>query len=232
VATDPTPTHPAPDGVPVPPSPEAARNIIASRVMLASDNMCNGHKADIVANQSVANTAFGSLTNIFSGLGTFVGGAATKAGLAAGAALSNGSRSLVNEEIYYKAFAVAIVRAINQDREPVGVKIVQRLHDEKVATYPIDDVLRDLQKYHESCSFTNGLRIVAEAVDKRAPTLGELQSRIGELNAQRDQRIKALGLDPKNLSDSDRTAIAGDKVIQTIDTKLSDLTLSLATAGR
>jgi len=154
-----------------------ARNTLLSRFILLSDEVCEEHKGNILGNSVNFNVTLGGATTIFSSLATVVGAETTKMAFSAAATVSNASRSLVNEEVYYNSFAIAIIKAIDKERE------IERLHiknemDKNTSQYTIVQGILDVNVYHNLCSFQNGLKIVSESVDRRKPSAMELREKI------------------------------------------------------
>lgn len=201
-----------------------SRNELLSRIMLISDDLCEQHKGDILSTATNINVGFGTLTNVFSGLGTVVGGMTAKAALAASAGVSNATRSLVNDEVYLKAYAINIVKAIDIDRETKKQAITSQW-DKEPNQYGIDRGIRDVQEYHYACSFSNGLKIISGALDRRTPSKDELLARIELLRAQFDTTSQ---MNIKALSDSDKEKINSENA-KTLEA-ITELQKQLATA--
>lgn len=175
------------------------RNEILDEIKTLSDNECEIHKAFIVSNSNTWNVGTGTLTNIFSGLGTFVGGEQAKSVLAAGAALSNSTRSLVNEEVYVKALATSILSAINKKRTSIAnsIKSNKELPLDKFSVWAGID---QLEMYHHSCSFSNAITELSGALGNRKDSKFEIKSKISalELEIERNKKIQS-GYDAKAL---------------------------------
>lgn len=163
----------------------SVRNELLSRIILLSDELCEEHKGSILANSASVNVGLGSATTIFSSLATVVGGDAAKSGLSAASAITNSSRSIINDEIYYNSFAIAIIKAIDNDRESKKLTIKTGMN-KSVIDYTITQGILDVNSYHNSCSFQNGLKIVSESVDRRKPTSIELREKIDYIKSQID----------------------------------------------
>jgi hypothetical protein len=158
---------------------------IAFTLMSLSDESCEKHKSLIISNANTWNITTGSLTNVLAGLGTVVGGESAKAALSAGAALSNSSRSLVNEEIYANALATTILRAIELKRNEVKKQIYAGLKDEAAATnYSAYQLIYDIDYYHQQCSFMVGMIEVSKALENRKPTKADIKQNIEFLQSQ------------------------------------------------
>ncbi len=128
-----------------------------------SDRICEVHKSDIVASSSILNTALGLAVTGLSGAGTVVAGAAVKAAVAAATTATSGSKSLINEEVYQKLFVGTIVSAIDTSRNEMLATIAN--HRKENVEYTVDDMVRDVQEYHQRCSFYNGLVVLSEKIE-------------------------------------------------------------------
>lgn len=161
----------------------AERNALVSQVWLLSDGVCLQHKAEIAATANSFNLTFGTLTTLLSGTASVIGAESTAKALAAGATASNSSRSLINEEVYQKTFAITILQAIDSERStrkgPIAAGLLKSL-----AEYPIQTALVDLSEYHSSCSFIAGLQALTKALSERPPTKSAVESQIKVLRGE------------------------------------------------
>lgn len=176
------------------------RNKFIRELMSVSDDVCELHKAGIISNSNTWNISSGTISNVLSGLGSVVGGDATKSALAAGAALSNSTRSLVNQEIYANSLATTIVRAIELKIKEAGSVIEQAMATKDIADYPTWSAVYDVDEYHRRCSFIAGLIEVTKALDTRKESRSQLLLRIQLLNNQiTANKAINVGYDPKSL---------------------------------
>jgi hypothetical protein len=135
-----------------------------------SDDICVKEMGDISARESISNTALGITTSLLSGLGTVVTGERTKAWLAGGAGLSNATRDHINAEVFRNVLASALAKAIENDRTVRRTAIVSQF---TVAPelHSVDQMIADVNRYHQSCSFYNGLVLVVDAVNRASPSI-------------------------------------------------------------
>jgi len=166
-------------------SDKQARNRLVRQLMTLSDELCAKHQADIMAQSAATNVFLGTATSVLAGAGAIVGGIAAQA-LSGGGAFTNATRSTINEEIYAKAFAPAIVRNIHTDRPPKGAGIEQRLMKDGTADYPIDLALKEVTEYHQSCSFHNAIVRVSSATERTVPSEADILKRIADLRQHLD----------------------------------------------
>lgn len=191
---------------------KSAKEKMAFMLMSLSDESCEKHKSLIISNANTWNITTGTVTNVLAGLGTVVGGESAKAALSAGAALSNSSRSLVNEEIYANALATTILRAIELKRNEVKKQIYAGLKDEQSAeNYSAYQLIYDIDYYHQQCSFMVGMMEVSKALENRKPTKADIKQNIEFLQSQ----LPAAGANTEKLQEKITTLqLAHDNATQ------------------
>ena len=160
-------------------------------LLTVSDHLCNIHLSTIVSNSNTWNVTSGAITNLLAGLASIGSNPVSQAKLAAGAAFSNGTRSLVNSEIYAQNLATTVVRAIVIKRESMGKEIVDKL-TEPQSKYPFFAAINDVQKYHNSCSFYVGVSEITRLVESRKDSIQDIKSRIELLETQRKKVAETL----------------------------------------
>jgi len=162
------------------------RNEFIRQLMSFSNDVCEAHRTRIVSGSNSWNVSTGTVSNILAGLGSVVPGESTKAALSAGAALSNSTRSLVNQEIYANSLATTVVRAIDIKRHEGASAIAHFLETKEPAEYPVWAAIYDVDEYHRRCSFITGLIEVTKALESRKETKGQILQRIQFINKQVD----------------------------------------------
>lgn len=173
------------------------KQALAFQLMSLSDSACEKHKSLIISNANSWNIGTGSVTNVLAGLGTVVGGESAKAALSAGAALSNSSRSLVNEQLYANALATTILRSIELKRAEAKKLISENLKKDQTgytassssyttagSAHSPYQLLYDIDYYHQQCSFMVGMVELAKTLDNRKPTQAEIKDNIEFLKTQ------------------------------------------------
>ncbi|HWH60013.1 MAG TPA: hypothetical protein VN682_20460 [Terriglobales bacterium] len=170
-----------------------ARNRLQDYLLTRSDEICLVHKSDILAISSTLNASFSGLTTILGGVGSIVTGVNAARALAGTAAISNGIRDDLNENVYYNNFASAIVRQIETQRKQKLQEIEPKrakLTDE----YSVEAAVRDVVEYHNLCSFSEAIAALATE-SKRPLTSDELTGKLQNLRAQltaNQELIKSL----------------------------------------
>jgi hypothetical protein len=157
---------------------------------MISDEICAKHQADILSQSAATNLVLGTLTSALAGAAAIVSGLGASA-LAGGAAFSNATRSGINEEVYAKHFAPAIVKDIQLERNRKKAAMENK-RGRTIAEYTLEEALFDVNEYHQSCSFYEALVRVSKATERTLPSPEELmkhaddlQKRIAEVETKR-----------------------------------------------
>lgn len=152
------------------------RNRLLSYLLTRSEEVCIGHKSDILAVGSAANAGLSATTSLISGIGAAVTGETTTRALAAAAGFINAQQDNFNQNIFYSNVADAIVRQIDTQRTAVLEKIIPKklLAPED---YTVEDIEHDVNQYHFACSFSEAVAALADHT-KRPSTADELRGRI------------------------------------------------------
>ncbi|MBW1650455.1 MAG: hypothetical protein JRJ44_07240 [Deltaproteobacteria bacterium] len=197
---------------------EKARDELLSKIILLSDNTCEKYKGKILSTSAAWNVGLGTTSTIFSGLATFVGGDLAKSSLSAGAAFTNSAKSLIKNEVYYNTFAIAIIKAIDRTREAKRLQI-QNGMNQNATEYTITQGILDINSYHNLCSFQNGLKVVAESVDRRKLSAAELKEKVKYIENQIKNNEK-MNSDIKKSDISELGGIKSDSNITIDNTEL------------
>lgn len=197
---------------------EIGRNRVCEYMIYLSDQICGKHKAEIYANAAALQTGFSGLGTILGGLGAIVTGETATRALAGSAGIASGLGSNINENIYGNFLAPAIVAQIDRQRDAKLLEI-RSLETKPLAQYPFDAMVRDVNAYHESCSFYAGVSGLT-GEKKRLPTQEEL---IGRMQVLRQQmRANDEAADPSKASNAtikvlnDANAALGDQLKTTM----------------
>ncbi|MCL9799831.1 hypothetical protein [Pseudomonas sp. AKS31] len=137
----------------------AARNSGISALMLASETLCVEHRKTIYGNDAAFNITAGTFTNLFAGASTVATAQTGKTILSALALLSNAERSLVNETIYKQMLITSVDKKIVELREGKAEEIYTSLESKDANAYSVNRALLDFYRFHDSCSFMDGLRV-------------------------------------------------------------------------
>lgn len=177
------------------------RNRLAAILMKQSDDICTQEMARLTANEAMVNAGLSIVGNGLSTTAAIVTGNLAKSILAGGASFANATRGHIDAEVYRNALSTAVGKAISAKREGLANSI--RTHrSDSIGTYSVDDMILDVNAYHQSCSFYLGLQLVVEAVDKAAPSIASrsqgLANAINTLElrtADIDRQLSALPAD-------------------------------------
>lgn len=159
------------------------RNALLNEIITISDRICTRHQASIISGLNTWNVATGTLSSLFSAVGTVIGGESVKAALAAGATFTNSTRSLVNEEVYAKALGTTIVAATISAREK-QFSVISKGMNKNFDAYSIKAGLRDVYNYQSRCSFYYGLLEITKALNQRKRSKSEIEDVISKLRSQ------------------------------------------------
>ena len=146
------------------------RKRLAAVLVKHSDDVCTKELGDISAREAITNTLLGTVTSTLSTVSSIVTGERLKSWLAGGAAISSATRDHINAEVFRNVLSNAMAKAIENSRSTQLAAINTAL-DSTTNTYTVDDVIRDVNRYHQTCSFYNGLVLVVNAVNRVAPSI-------------------------------------------------------------
>ncbi|MEQ8665127.1 MAG: hypothetical protein RIC16_05325 [Rhodospirillales bacterium] len=185
-----------------------ARNFLQGAIIRRSDETCDRHKASIHTNAAVFNVSTGFLTSALAGAGAVVTGTTAVNILSGSAALTNSTRSLVNEEVYQEMLAAAIIAEIDENRRVAHEALVARRAGD-TATYTVEDAVRDAIAYHQLCSFYQGVASMVKKAGVTQRSQEELiENSITKLRAEKEKdKAELAGIESRI------TAAAGDAAL-------------------
>lgn len=129
-----------------------------------------------MANEALGNATLSFAATALSTVSTIVGGEQAKSILSGGAALASGTRDNVNANFYKNQISQAITKAIDSERHKVLTDLIAK-RTLAVEDYPVDEMIRLVNRYHQSCSFQYGLQILLDAAVNREGVNAVLQDR-------------------------------------------------------
>ncbi|KYQ95789.1 hypothetical protein AWY96_20740 [Serratia plymuthica] len=162
------------------------RNEAIYALVIGSEQACLQHRKTIYGNDALFNVSAGSFTNLFAGIATVATPTTTKSVFSALALFSNAERSLVNEVVYKQMIVPAVDKKIMSIRAEKVTAMANRLKNESINDYGIDNALSDFINFHNSCSFMEGLRLALDegVNDPKPGKINALNSRLLTLSAQ------------------------------------------------
>lgn len=169
------------------------RNRLTAILLKQADDVCTSEKALLLKRQAEANGWLSIATTGLSTVSTIVTGELAKSILSGGAALTSGSRDHINTHVYRNQIIQTVTKAIDTERVRLLQIIVPHL-EFAIEKYSVDDMIREVNNYHQACSFSLGLQLVMDSVEKRAEfdKISKVQDIDGQLSAlMRDQTILA-----------------------------------------
>lgn len=143
------------------------RNRLGGLLMKHADDSCIASLGRAANNEAVSNTVLSTLTTALSAASTVVTGDLAKSILSGSAATTSGARDSINAEIFRNTLISAIAKAINAERDKISTEIDGKLK-QSTAEYDVDTMIRDINRYHQACSYVKGLELVTKAVDRSA----------------------------------------------------------------
>lgn len=176
------------------PDPQKAmelRNRLLALLLQRSDVRCEQHKGDIIAQASNSNFLLTVVALGLTSAGTATAVEAAKTALSAAAAAVTGTQAAMNEQIYQQLFAGTIVNAITVSRAE-KLKTIEASRLQTTTVYTVDDMIRDVQDYHQRCSFYDGLVRLHETVEHNRALQSELTKAKQQYSEQFRARMEAL----------------------------------------
>lgn len=143
------------------------RNRLAFVLLSQADTICIVEKSLMLERQAEVNGWLSIATTGLSVASTIVTGDQASNILSGGAAFTSGSRDHVNTHVYRNQIIQTVTTAIDTKRGEALADILTNLKKKK-EEYSIDAAIRDVNAYHQLCSFGTGLQLVMEAVEKQA----------------------------------------------------------------
>lgn len=184
------------------------RNRLASILMKQSDDVCTLELGRLTANEATVNTTLSILATSFATTSTIITGKTAKSILSGLAATSSASRGHINAEVYRNTLSTAVGRAIRLDRDrQKALLLANFVKTNKV--YSVDQMVMDVNAYHQTCSFYYGLSLVVQAVDRTKFDELDRRRSMGTAIEDLDARTASLNvkLGDKSLSTEDQDAI-------------------------
>jgi hypothetical protein len=164
-----------------------ARNRMISILMSHSDQVCTRELGRMSAVEAATNSSLSIASSALSTLATIVTGERANAILSGGSTFFGATRDHIRAEVYRTQMAPVVSSAIVQERNRLRESIERRFADD-AATWSIDQGIRAVNEYHQTCSFYRGLELVTLATAQRTELesrsrLLAVETRIGELEA-------------------------------------------------
>jgi len=141
----------------------SSRDRLRAVLVARSDLICAEVQAQIVGTNDLVNFGLSELTTVLAGAGAIVTGATSAKILSGTAAVFNATRSNVNEVFYQNAFKTAIIQKMNELRTAQLAVVYAREKSGAVAKYSTEDMIMEVQRYHNLCSFYAGVTGLTQA---------------------------------------------------------------------
>jgi hypothetical protein len=144
---------------------QEARNELVNAILRVSDENAAAHLAGLKATQSNINIFLGAAALGLSGAGAAVSESAQA--LSAASTGVQGTRTLINDEVYSQALAESIITLVTADRKAQADAIRKR-YAEDLSLFPVEEAIAAAVRYHETASVYNGLALARQAIEKDA----------------------------------------------------------------
>lgn len=184
------------------------RNRLASILLKQSDDVCTIEMGRLIADEAIANAGLSILTSGLSAASTIVSGETAKSILSGVATTTNATRGHINAEVYRNTLSTAILKAIQLERDRKRLEIftnIPKTNDQ----YNVDQMIMDVNAYHQVCSLSRGLALVVDAVNRTTFDEADRRRSLGVAVEDIDNRLVVLNqkLSDAGLSSEDQTAI-------------------------
>jgi hypothetical protein len=196
------------------------RDNLANILIGRANAICSVELGRLTANEGTTNTALSMIDTLFSTAATIVSGEQAKSILAGTAGAANAGRATVNANVYRNKLSDAISGAIKNERTKQLQAINDKIATKSVSEYGVDQMIREVDEYHQTCSFFNGLDLVNKAVSETKPPENTLTTETKKASDAIDTQIGAL-LEQKR-KDSGQAATV-DAAVKTLREKQTGL---------
>lgn len=175
------------------------RNSTMDFLIMRSDIICEKHTAAIISGTAATNFVLAEITTVLSGLGAIFTPTSTVRALSGAASISNATRAQYNEAVLQNMLNTTVVAAIRETRKGLldGLE-ARRLT--KIESYSGYQMIDEVVRYHQACSFYSGLVALKDAAQKIRPSSAEVNESIENVEARLDAvriRIKDADKDGK-----------------------------------
>lgn len=182
------------------------RNRLQDYLIMRSDQMCEKHRSGVLSTQAVTNFGMSTVTTGLTATAALVVAPATNI-LAALGAMTTGTRSAFNADIYQKYVAPAIVKKTTDLRNTKLLQIGRRQFTQSsdaskppqltsIEIYTPEAAVGDVEVYNQFCSFAWGIATLGDSDAKFEDSATGIQRRMELLRKQQianDEQMKKLG---------------------------------------
>jgi len=140
----------------------AARNELEGRLVKQADDICQIERGSMYAKEAATNAALSFVSTALSTVSTIVGGEQAKSILSGGAGLAGSTRDNLNANIYRNQIIPAITQAIETEKGRIFTDL-QSKRSLSTSDYPVDEMIRLVNSYHQACSFERAVQVLLKA---------------------------------------------------------------------
>jgi hypothetical protein len=179
---------------------QTARRRLAAVLLNQSDAICTSEKGRMFKRQAEINGYLSIATTGLSTVSSIVSGELAKSILSGGAAFTSASRDHINTYAFYNQMIPTLTKAMDDARQQKAKDINGLLEH---GNYTVDQMIRDVNLYHQLCSFTSAMQIVLDAVNNREKAqqilkMNEIDTALitlrAQANAQGEDQSRMEGL--------------------------------------
>lgn len=163
-----------------------ARNNLQDLLRIRSDQICGIKEAQIKGTADFVSGGLSSLATILGGVGAIVTGTTAARALSGSAGITSGVNGNITSTVYQDYVTSAITKAIDGARQTKWATI-ETQRSMTIDKYGVYEAVRDVNEYHQLCSFAAGLSQLTTQAEKLAPqqqTLSQGVSDMGTLQTQ------------------------------------------------
>ncbi len=140
------------------------RDFVQDALMQRSDVLCEQFIDGLYIRVTERKAALGEIAMVASAVGTFTGGDAGQA-LNLVSSIAQGTNSLIDSTVMQNQLITLIANQIQANRTRIRDQIT-KARKEGLKAYPVALALRDVQSYHQTCSFMSGVTSLAVTSNK------------------------------------------------------------------
>jgi hypothetical protein len=147
------------------------KKVIRDRIIYSDisqiDQQFNKFKVNINSQENILSIGTDFISLALAGLGATLGGAATKAALAAASAGVIGAKAGIDKDVLYQKTITALTTEMEAQRSLVFARIITNTHSD-VVKYPLEAASKDLQDYYQAGTLVNALEGVNQSAGEKA----------------------------------------------------------------
>ncbi len=141
---------------------KVARNRLEAVLINHANIICENEKGRIYARRAATSGMLDFLSSSFAITSTIVGGEQAKSILAGLAGLSTATRTNIDANVYQNQIVSAITKVMDAERKSI-LSTMEAKRTSSLEDYPVDEMIRLANTYHQGCSFQKGVELLLDA---------------------------------------------------------------------